>query len=92
MKTLGTIIAVACVAGAAFPAAASEWGERIDICTAAIENQGLADVDSHRVKFVAGGGGSTKRVVLELRPIDGGDKKVATCKIRRSGEISVELD
>ncbi len=72
-------------------AQASEWNERVDICAAAIEEQGLADMDNYRVDFVSGSGGSVKRVVVRLIPTADGERMTAQCRIKRGKLVDVEL-
>lgn len=68
----------------ALPAGAADWGKKMDMCAAAVEAEGLADVSEYDVKFVSG---SSRRLNIELVPEAGGDSLVAECKISR-GKIS----
>ncbi len=89
-KILVSIIASA--AGlAVLPAGAMNWSEKVDLCAAAVEAEGLATVSDYRVKFVSAGGGATKRLQIKLTPNAGGDTLIAECKIRRGEVTEVNL-
>ena len=73
---------------AAGPAMAADWSEKIQQCAAAVQDEGLAEVENYRVKFA---GGASRRVTIELIPLQGGDTLEAECRMRRGEVSSVEL-
>lgn len=73
---------------AAAPVLAADWSEKIDLCAAAVQAEGLAEVENYRVKFA---GGASRKVMIELIPDNGGDTLEAECRIRRGEVSSVEL-
>ncbi|WP_425407735.1 hypothetical protein [Hyphococcus sp.] len=81
------LTAGAALIASATPALATDWAEKLQMCAAAAESEGLVAPGEYRAKFVRGGGGSTKTIALALIPNGGGDTIDAVCKIRR-GEVS----
>ncbi len=73
---------------AAAPALANDWSEKIQLCAAAVQDEGLAEIENYRVKFA---GGASRRVTIELIPNDEGEKLEAECRLRRGEVSSVEL-
>ena len=76
------------LAAFAITPAFADWGEKISLCAAAVQEEGLADVENYRVKFA---GGASRKVSIELIPNDGGETLEAECRIRRGEVSSVEL-
>lgn len=79
-------IALSAAALAAAPAGAANWTEKVGICAAAAEAEGLVTAGAYRAKFLNGSGAATKTVAIELTPKDG-EAITAECKIRR-GEVT----
>ena len=91
-KTLFASITAGALALAALPVAAADWNEKIDLCAAAVDSEGLAVISDYQVKFAnATNGGSTTRIQLKLTPNAGGDSLIAECKIRRNEVTEVLL-
>ena len=86
-RVVSMIIGGVAVAAAA-PAFAADWSEKIDLCAAAVQAEGLAEVENYSIKFA---GGASRKVTIELVPNNGGDKLEAECRIRRGEVSSVEL-
>ena len=87
-----SLAAAALTAVLTLPAhAGSVWDERVDLCAAALADQGLIEADAYRAKFKTGGGGGVKKVRVTLIPKDGGDRLTAQCKIKRGEVVSAEL-
>jgi len=78
----------AAVAVAALPAHATDWNKQLDLCAAAVEAEGLANVSDYQVKF---SGGSAKRFVIKLIPSEGGETLVAECTVSRGQVKTVKL-
>ena len=74
--------------GLSATANATSYQDQIDLCAAAINDQGLASVDEYRVKFLSA---SSSRLNVKLVPLDDGETLVAECKIRRGKVSSVTL-
>lgn len=70
------------------PAFAADWSEKINLCAAAVQDEGLAEIENYRVKFA---GGASRKLTIELIPNDGGETLEAECRIRRGEVSSVEL-
>jgi hypothetical protein len=85
MKAL--IAAASALALIAAPALAGERESQISLCAAALDAQGLAAVDSYRVKFLKAKGGAVQKVVVKLIPLADGPSLTAECLIQR-GEVT----
>ncbi len=70
-------------------AGATNWSEQVDLCAAAVDAEGLANVSDYRVKFSSATG--SRRLEIKLIPNAGGDTLIAECRIRRSEVTSVAL-
>jgi len=88
MKNLLIATAAAAFAVGAAPAFASSTQDQISLCASELSTQGLAPIDQFRAKFVSLKGGSLRTLKLKLIPVDGGDSKVAECRIK--GDTVVE--
>ena len=73
------------------PANAADWGDQVDLCAAAITEQGIADADAHRVKFVSGKGSRTKTLILKLTPRGEGEAFKVECVVKRKVVESVTV-
>lgn len=73
----------------ASPAAASSWGEKVAMCAEAVEDRGVLDLADYRPRF---DDGSSRRVVVEFEPRDGGESIFAECRISRGEVTSVDID
>ncbi len=75
------------IAGLPSTAFASEAGDQVALCAAALDDQGIASTDDYRAKFLKSKGGAMKTVTVKLVPVaDGADAIEAECQIR-SGEV-----
>ncbi len=88
-KNIILSIAFGAVAITAAPAGATNWNEQIDLCAAAVDAEGLANMGDYTAKF--GGAAGSKRIEIKLVPNAGGDTLVAECRIRRGEVTSVAL-
>ncbi len=88
-KNLFLTVFFGAVAVAATPAGATNWSEKVDLCAAAVEAEGLAKVSDYAVKF--GSATSSRRLEIKLIPNAGGDTLIAECRIRRSEVTAVTL-
>lgn len=89
LKNLAAILAAGSIAAVASTAVfAADWSEKISLCAAAVQAEGLAEVEDYRVKFA---GGASRKLTIELIPNDGGETLEAVCRIRRGEVSSVEL-
>ncbi|MCB2112683.1 MAG: hypothetical protein KDD85_03950 [Parvularculaceae bacterium] len=82
------VAAAAALAIGTAPAFASSTQDQISLCTSELSTQGLAPADQFRAKFVSLKGASLRTLKLKLIPVDGGDSKVAECRIK--GDTVVE--
>lgn len=89
IKKLALTAVFGAVAITAAPAGATDWSAQVDLCAAAVEAEGLADVNEYDVKF--GGAATAKRLDIKLIPNAGGDTLIAQCRIRRGEVTSVKL-
>ena len=87
MKNLLIAPAATLAIGAA-PAFASSTQDQITLCASELSTQGLAPADQFRAKFVSLKGASLRTLKLKLIPVDGGDSKLAECRIK--GDTVVE--
>lgn len=82
-----TAIAIAASMVASFGVAnAANWNEKIEMCAAAAEEQGIVDLETYEARFEKG---SSRRVSLALAPARDGDVVKVECKISRGEVISV---
>lgn len=88
-KNIFLSVVFGAVAVAAGPAGATNWNEQINLCAAAVDAEGLANVSDYNVKF--GGAAGSKRLEIKLIPNAGGDTLIAECRIRRGEVTSVTL-
>lgn len=72
----------------AVSANAADWGEKMELCAAAAQDEGLAAVADYDVKFVSA---SSRRLTIELVPAAGGDAVIAECKIARGKIKEVQV-
>ena len=72
----------------AVSANAADWGEKMELCAAAAQDQGLAAVADYDVNFVSA---SSRRLTIELVPAAGGDPVVAECKLSRGKIKDVQV-
>jgi hypothetical protein len=89
-------ILLAGVFGVAFTAAiaaqpstafASETGDQVALCAAALDAKGIAAADDYRAKFLKTKGGALKTVTVKMVPVSDGAAAIeAECQIR-SGEV-----
>lgn len=80
---------IGAVAVTTAPAGATNWSQQVDLCAAAVDAEGLAEVSDYSVKF--GGAAGAKRLEIKLVPNAGGDTLIAECRIRRGEVTSVTL-
>lgn len=73
---------------AAAPALSADWSEKMDLCAAAVEKEGLAEVENYSVKFA---GGASRKLTIKLIPNGEGEALEAECRMRRGEVSSVEL-
>ena len=83
----------ALVAGGLFalshtPAEASDWAEKISLCAEAVDAEGLAEVDNYRVRFSSG---ASRKLTIELIPLEGGEKLTAECRMSRGKVTKVSM-
>lgn len=71
-----------------FTPAAADWGEKISLCAEAVEAEGLAEVDNYRVRFSSG---ASRKLTIELIPLDGGEKLTAECRMSRGKVTEVSM-
>ncbi len=88
MKNLLIASAAAAIALGLAPAFASSTQDQVTLCASELSSQGLAPADQFRAKFVSLKGASLRTLKLKLIPVDGGDAKVAECRIK--GDTVVE--
>ena len=88
-KKIAMSLVFGAVAITAVPANATNWGQQVDLCAAAVDAEGLANVSDYDVKF--GGAAGSKRLEIKLIPNAGGDTLIAECRIRRGEVTSVTL-
>lgn len=84
LKTVMTSVVAGAALIVAAPAYAVDWNQKMDLCAAAVDAEGLAKVTDHNIKFVSG---SSRKLTIKLLPKAGGDSLIAECKIRR-GEVT----
>lgn len=87
-KQVVSIIIGGLAAFAVTPGFAADWGKKIDLCAAAVEKEGLADVENYSVKFA---NGASRKLTIKLIPNEGGETLEAVCRMRRGEVSSVEL-
>lgn len=73
------------------PAHAATSSEQISLCSAALEEQGVAPADAFKKKFSFIKGASLKTVGFKLTPVNGGDEKIAECRIKGDTVVSAEI-
>ena len=86
-KKVGFISAAILAGSVLTPAQATDWSSHLELCAAAISDAGIANSEDYKVKFISGGGGATKRVLVKLISKNDGEDITAECRIRR-GEVS----
>lgn len=73
-------------------ASASEAGDQVALCAAALDAQGIASADGYRAKFLKSKGGAMKTVTVKMIPVaDGLEAIEAECQIRRGEVIDVTV-
>lgn len=87
-KTLIAGVIASALAVAAMPANAADWSEKIQLCAAAAQSEGLASEADYNVRFLSGG---SRRLTIEMVPSAGGEPVVAECKIARGKIKEVQL-
>lgn len=86
LKLIAPFAAIALFAGA--NAHAESWGEKIQMCADAAEDEGLVDLSDYRPEF---DGGSSRRVSLVFTPRRAGDVVEIECRIARGRVVSVDV-
>lgn len=90
----GAFAAALAVSAVARPAAAyaSESGDQVALCAAALDAKGVATADSYRAKFLKSKGGAVKTVTVRLIPLaDGVEAIEAECQIRHGEVVDVAV-
>lgn len=80
-------IAAAAFAFAGATAHAESWSEKIEMCAAAAEDEGLVDLSEYEPEF---DGGTSRRMSLVMMPVRDGDVVEIECKIARGRVVSVD--
>ncbi|MEX0644987.1 MAG: hypothetical protein WD076_06740 [Parvularculaceae bacterium] len=88
---IGTAFTVA-IAAQPTTAFASEAGDQVALCAAALDAQGIASADAYRAKFLKSKGGAVKSVTVKMIPVaDGAEAIEAECQIRRGEVVDVTV-
>jgi len=91
MKMLISAAIVALPMFAAGAAHAASTQDQIAMCADALDERGVAARSEYQPRFKSIKGGGAKKLVLEMQPIaEGGERIVATCKIKR-GKVTEVL-
>ena len=83
-SVIASLVAGGLIVLASAPASAADWSEKISLCAAAVEAEGLAEVENYRVKFSSG---ASRKLTIKLIPNEDGETLTAECRMRR-GEVS----
>ncbi len=87
--TVTSIAALAAAAVAApLPAAAESWGEKIEMCAFAAEEEGVVDLNEYEPQF---DGGTSRRVSLVFDHNRGEDVINVECRISRGRVVSIDV-
>lgn len=81
------LAAVAAFAFTGTTAHAESWGEKIEMCAIAAEDEGLVDLSEYDAEFDSG---TARRMSLVMTPVRDGDIVEIECKISRGRVVSVD--
>lgn len=86
-KLIVPLAAAAAIAFAGTSAHAESWGEKIEMCAIAAEDEGLVDLSEYDAEF---DGGTSRRMSLVMTPLRDGDIVEIECRIARGRVVSVD--
>lgn len=77
---------------AATSAGAANWTETVQMCAAALDEQGIAAADQYQARLEKARDGATRRVTVKMAPLTSeAEAIIAECKIRHGEVVDVSV-